>query len=79
MRLAPNHHMIQTLPANRSDPMGAWRASKRIFDPHPPDQRAQLRVDPQSPPNGRRPVAAKADPVPAHESLRPDDCENPQD
>src|ERR1700730_5994734 len=27
----------------------AWRAPKRIFDAHPPDQCAQLRVDLQSP------------------------------
>jgi len=29
--------------------VNAWRALKRIFDAHPPDQRAQLRVDLRSP------------------------------
>jgi hypothetical protein len=27
----------------------AWRAPKRIFDAHPPDQHAHLRVDLRSP------------------------------
>ena len=31
----------------------AWRAPKRIFDAHPPDQDAQLRPDSRSPPRGR--------------------------
>src|SRR5450631_1611730 len=60
----------------------AWRAPKRIFDAHPPDQCAQLRVDLRSPSLWARlptPVAAKAGPVPTHECLRPDDCENLQD
>src|SRR5450432_4296023 len=60
----------------------AWRAPKRIFDAHPPDQCAQLRFDlrPPSPwPRLPTPVAAKAGPVPTHECLRPDDCENLQD
>src|SRR4051812_9578830 len=53
----------------------AWRAPKRVFDAHPPDQRAQLRVDLRSsswwarPPT---PVAAKTGPVPTHERLGPD-------
>src|SRR5260370_25899241 len=58
----------------------AWRAPKRIFDAHPPDQYAQLRVDLRS--QWARlptPVAAKAGPVPTHERLGPDDCENLQD
>src|SRR6202161_2608331 len=62
--------------------VNAWRTPKRIFDAHPPDQRAQLRVDLRSPSLGARfptPVAAKAGPVPTHECLGPDDCENPQD
>jgi hypothetical protein len=45
----------------------AWRAPKRILHAHPPDQRAQLRVDPRSPSLWARlptPVAAKAGPVP---------------
>src|SRR5258705_3284142 len=60
----------------------AWRAPKRIFDAHPPDQCAQLRVDLRSPSLWARlptPVAAKAGPVPTHERLGPDDCENLQD
>jgi hypothetical protein len=60
----------------------ARRAPKRIFDAHPPDQCAQLRVDLRSPSLGARlptPVAAKAGPVPTHERLGPDDCENLQD
>src|SRR5712671_85311 len=60
----------------------AWRAPKRIFDAHSPDQRAQLRFDLRSPSQWARlptPVAAKAGPVPTHERLGPDDCENLQD
>src|SRR6266566_1520791 len=60
----------------------AWRAPKRIFDAHPADQYAQLRVDLRSPSLWARlptPVAAKAGPVPTHERLGPDDCENLQD
>src|SRR5207253_8955559 len=60
----------------------AWRAPKRIFDAHPPDQYAQLRVDLRSPslwPRLPTPVAAKAGSVPTHERLGPDDCENQQD
>jgi hypothetical protein len=30
----------------------AWRAPKRIFEAHPPDQRAQVRLD-LRPPNDR--------------------------
>ena len=62
--------------------VNAWRAPKRILDAHPPDQYAQLRVDLRSPSQGARlptPVAAKAGPVPTHEGLGPDDCENLQD
>src|SRR6202165_3306589 len=60
----------------------AWRTPKRIFDAHPPDQYAQLRVDLRSPSQWARlqtPVAAKAGPMPTHECLGPDDCENLQD
>jgi hypothetical protein len=45
-------------------------------------QNAQLRVDLRSPSLWARlptPVAAKAGPVPTHERLGPDDCENLQD
>src|SRR5258706_8138035 len=54
----------------------AWRAPKRIFDAHPPDQSAQLRVDLRSPSLWARlptPVAAKAGPMPTHERHGPDD------
>ncbi|OPH83868.1 hypothetical protein [Nitrobacter vulgaris] len=40
----------------------AWRAPKRIFDAHLPDQRAQLRLDLRSPSQWARsppPIAAK--------------------
>src|SRR5258708_3060275 len=60
----------------------AWRAPKRIFDAHPADQYAQLRVDLRSPSPWARlptPVAAKAGPMPTKERLGPDDCENLQD
>src|SRR6266403_1095429 len=60
----------------------AWRAPKRIIDAHPPDQRAQLRVDLRSPSLWARlptPVEATAGPVPTHEHLGPDDGENLQD
>src|SRR5258707_1606568 len=62
--------------------VNAWRAPKRIFDAHPPDQRAQLRFDRRSAfPQARRPtpVAKKNGPLPTHERLGPDDCENLQD
>src|SRR6202011_3102848 len=62
--------------------VNAWRAPKRVFDAHPPDQRAQFRVDLRSPSQWERlptPVAAKAGPMPTHECLGPDDCENLQD
>src|ERR1700726_2466010 len=60
----------------------AWCAPKRIFDAHPPDQSAQIRVDLRSPSQWARlptPVAAKAGPMPTHERLGPDDRENLQD
>src|ERR1700733_2006175 len=60
----------------------AWRTPKRIFDAHPADQYAQLRVDLRSPSLGARlptPLTAKAGPVPTHECLGLDDCENLQD
>jgi hypothetical protein len=62
--------------------VNAWRTPKWIFDAHPPDQSAQLRFDLRSPSLWARlptPVAAKAGPVPTHECLGPDDCENLQD
>src|SRR5664280_3045026 len=62
--------------------VNAWRTPKRILHAHPPDQRAQLRVDPRSPSQWERlptPIAAKAGPVPTHERLGLDDCKNLQD
>jgi hypothetical protein len=62
--------------------VNAWRAPKRVFDAHPQDQGAQLRVDLRSPSQWARlptPVAAKTGPMPTHERLGPDDCENLQD
>src|SRR5216683_2600149 len=62
--------------------VNAWRAPKRILHAHLPDQSAQLRGDPRSPSQWARlptPVAAKAGPVPPHERLGLNDCENPQD
>src|SRR3979411_3186629 len=62
--------------------VNAWRAPKRIFDAHPLDQYAQLRVDLRSPSLWARPptpVVAHAGPVHTHERLGLDDCENPQD
>src|ERR1700733_11028412 len=60
----------------------ARRTPKRILHAHPPDQLAQLRVDLRSPSQWARlptPVATKAGPMPTHERLGPDDCENLQD
>src|ERR1700726_4062468 len=60
----------------------AWPAPKRIFYGPPPNQYAQLGVDLRSPSLWARlptPVGAKAGPVPTHECLGPDDCENLQD
>src|SRR6202140_4621083 len=60
----------------------AWRTPKLVLRAHLPDQRAQLRVDLRSPSLWARlptPVAAKAGPVPMHECLGPDECENLQD
>jgi hypothetical protein len=62
--------------------VNARRTPKRILHAHPPDQHAQLRFDPRSPSQWARlptPVAAKAGPVPTHESLGPEDCENLED
>src|SRR5216684_3959264 len=62
--------------------VNARRTPKRILHAHPPDQRAQLRVDLRSPSQWARlptPVAKKAGPVPTHERLGLDNCENLQD
>jgi hypothetical protein len=63
-------------------PMDTWRAPKRIFHAHPPDQDAQLRFDLRSPSQWARlptPVAAKTGPMPTDQLLGPDDRENLQD
>jgi hypothetical protein len=60
----------------------AWRAPKRIFDAHLPDQHAQLRLDLRASSQWARlptPVTAKARPVPTHQRLGPDDRQNLQD
>src|SRR5271169_354798 len=62
--------------------VNAWRTPKWILHAHPPDQYAQLCVDLRSASLCGRlptPVAAKTGPVPTHECLGPDDCENLQD
>ena len=62
--------------------MDARRSPKRILDAHPPDQRAQVRLDLRPPsPRARlpTPVAAKAGTMPPHERLGSDDRENLQD
>src|ERR1700739_3194073 len=60
----------------------AWRSPKWVLHAHPPDQRAQFGLDLWPPSPSTRfptPVAAKAGPVPTHERLGPNDCENLQD
>src|SRR5712672_3751647 len=62
--------------------VNAWRAPKRIFDAHPPDQRAQVRLDLRPPSRRARlsaPITAKACPMPMHERLGADDHEDLQD
>ena len=56
--------------------MDTWRAPKRIFHAHPPDQDAQLRFDLRSPSQWARlptPVAAKTGPMPTDQRLGPDE------
>src|SRR5579864_334462 len=60
----------------------ARRAPKRVVHAHPPDQCALVRLDLR--PTSRRarlpaPIMAKAGPVPTHERLGSDDCENLKD
>src|SRR6202021_2514374 len=60
----------------------AWRPPKLVLRAHLPDQRAQLRVDLRSPSLWARaptPVAAKAGPMPPHQRLRLDNCNELQD
>src|SRR5258708_8515253 len=61
--------------------MDARRAPQRIVNAHPPDQRAQVRVDlgPASKGAGfPTPVMAKAGPMPTHQGLRSDDSDGPE-
>src|SRR5207247_11289056 len=56
--------------------MDARRSSQRIFRAHPPDQRAQIRVDLRSTSKGAgfpTPVPTEAGAMPADEGLRSDD------
>ena len=59
----------------------ARRAPERVIDAHPPDQRAEVRLDLRPPSPCARlptPVAAEARPMPTHERLGLDDRENLQ-
>src|SRR6266567_2990951 len=62
--------------------MDARRAPQWIVNAHPPDQRAQVRVDlrPTSKEAGfPTPVPAEAGPMPTHEGLGPDDRDGLED
>src|SRR5207253_70943 len=62
--------------------MDARRTPQRIVNAHPPDQRAQVRVDlgPASKGAGfPTPVMAKAGPMPTHQGLRSDDSDGLED
>jgi len=62
--------------------MDTRRASQRILDAHPPDQRTQIRINLRSPSPGARfptPITVKAGPMPPNERLGSDDRENVQD
>jgi hypothetical protein len=74
--------LSDTKPKLEQFAMNAWRTPKLVLRAHPPDQRAELRVDLRSSSQWARlptPVATKADPVPTHERLGPDDREDLQD
>src|SRR5437016_9701069 len=61
--------------------MDARRTPQRIVNAHPPDQRAQVRVDLGPASKGARfptPVMAKAGPMPTHQGLRSDDSDGPE-
>src|SRR5205809_1481232 len=61
--------------------MDARRSSQRIFRAHPPDQRAQIRVDLRSTSKGAgfpTPVPTEAGAMPADEGLRSDDSDGPE-
>ena len=62
--------------------MDAWRTPKLVLRAHLPDQRVQFHLDSRAPSPRVRfptPIATKAGPVPPHEGLGPNDCENLQD
>src|SRR6266705_3431298 len=62
--------------------MDARGAPQWIVSAHPPDQRAQVRVDLRSASKGARfppPISPEAGPVPAHQGLRPDDRDGLED
>jgi hypothetical protein len=62
--------------------MDTWRAPKWVLDAHPPDQRAQVRVDLRPASKGARfptPVPAEPAPVPSHEGLGADDRDGLED
>src|SRR6266700_5048352 len=61
--------------------MDARRTPQRIVNAHPPDQRAQVRVDLEPASKGAgfpTPVMAKAGPMPTHQGLRSDDSDGPE-
>jgi hypothetical protein len=62
--------------------MNARRSPQRIFRAHPPDQRAQFRIDLRA--TSKRagfptPVPTKPGSMPTHQSLGPDDREGLED
>jgi hypothetical protein len=61
--------------------MDARRTPQRIVSAHPPDQRAQVRVDLGPASEGAKfptPVMAKAGPMPTDQGLRSDDSDGPE-
>src|SRR6266487_6988562 len=73
-----------TLDSATSKPsfMDTRGAPQWIVNAHPPDQRAQVRVDLRSASKGARfppPISPEAGPVPAHQGLRPDDRDGLED
>src|SRR5207247_2194360 len=62
--------------------MDTGDAPQWIVSAHPSDQRAQVRVDLRSTSKGAgfpSPISPEAGPMPAHKSLRPDDCDGLED
>jgi hypothetical protein len=61
--------------------MDARRTPQWIVSAHPPDQRAQVRVDLGTASKGAgfpTPVMAKAGPMPTHQGFRSDDSDGPE-